>query len=95
MALEREDVQRVADLAAIAITDEEAEGFRQDLASLLAAFDKLLALDVSDVPPTACAALGRAPLRSDEARPSLPPETALANAPAREGTNFLVPRIIE
>jgi len=35
------------------------------------------------------------PSRPDEVRPGLPPEEALANAPAREGTFFVVPRIIE
>lgn len=95
MALEREEMLRVAELAAIALTEEELESFRQNLGSLLRAFDKLQALDVSEVPPTLHPVPGHTPLRRDEVRPSLSPEEALSGAPAREGTSFLVPRIIE
>lgn len=95
MALEREDVEWVARLAALAITDEEAEAFLGDMNVLVDSFERLQAVDVHGVAPTCHATSGVAPLRADEARPSLTPEEALANAPAREGTSLLVPRILE
>lgn len=95
MALAREDVERLAELAALSLTEEEVETLRGDLTALVGYFDKLLSLDLAEVPPTDHATAGVAPLRADEVRPSLPPEEALGNAPAREGTSLLVPRIIE
>ncbi|HLV61131.1 MAG TPA: Asp-tRNA(Asn)/Glu-tRNA(Gln) amidotransferase subunit GatC [Fredinandcohnia sp.] len=95
MALRREDVFWAAHLAAIAIDEKEAETYVEDLGALVDAYEKLQAVDVEGVEPTRQAAFGTAPMRPDEVRPSLSPEEALANAPAREGTSLLVPRIIE
>ena len=67
------------------------------LSAILDYVRQLEELDVSGVEPMthALAAGEYTPLREDEVLPSLPPEQALANAPAREGTTFKVPRIIE
>lgn len=96
MALTREQVEHVAKLARLSLTSEEAELFRDQLAGILGYIEKLQALDVEGVPPTTHAVeVESTPLRPDVARPSLSADEALANAPAREGTYFLVPRIIE
>lgn len=95
MALAREDVERMAELAALSLTEEEVESLREELGSLLSHFEKLRSLDLDEVPPTEQMAAGPAPLHADEVRPSLSPEKALENAPEREGTSLLVPRIIE
>jgi aspartyl-tRNA(Asn)/glutamyl-tRNA(Gln) amidotransferase subunit C len=51
---------------------------------------------VSGVEPmTHALAAGETPLRDDQVLPGLSPEEALSNAPARDGTCFQVPRIIE
>jgi len=95
MELAREDVERAARLAAIALDEEEVERFRRDLSSMVTYFDRLLSLDLDEVPPTDHASVGTAPTRPDEVRPGLPVEKALANAPESDGPFFVVPRIIE
>jgi aspartyl-tRNA(Asn)/glutamyl-tRNA(Gln) amidotransferase subunit C len=96
VALTREQVEHVAVLARLALSADELELYREQLSSILGHIEKLQELDVSGVPPTTHAVeVEGTPLREDEAWESLPPEEALAGAPAREGTSFSVPRIIE
>ena len=97
MALSLEEVRRIAALARLRLSPEEERTFAVQLSAILAHVEELKALDVSDVEPmTHALAAGEAPaLRADEVQGSLPPDEALANAPAREGTCFKVPRIIE
>ena len=97
MSLSVDEVRRIASLARLKLTAEEEELFRGQLSAILQYVEQLAELDVSGVEPmTHALAAGEAPpLRVDLVRPSLPPEEALAAAPAREGTCFKVPRIIE
>ena len=96
MALTKEQVEKVAILARLSLSDDEIERFRGQLSSILGYIEKLQALDVEGVPPTTHAVqVDSTPLRPDVERESLAPESALANAPARDGNLFLVPRIIE
>ncbi len=97
MALSLEEVRRIAALARLRLSAEEEETFAVQLSAILAHVEQLRELDVSAVEPmTHALAAGEASaLREDATHESLPPEEALANAPAREGTCFKVPRIIE
>ena len=97
MSLSLEEVRRVALLARLHLSPEEEQLFRGQLSAILDYVAQLEELDVSHVEPmTHALAAGEASaLREDEVRPSLTPHDALANAPAREGTCFKVPRIIE
>ncbi|HET7826498.1 MAG TPA: Asp-tRNA(Asn)/Glu-tRNA(Gln) amidotransferase subunit GatC [Anaeromyxobacter sp.] len=97
MALSLEEVRRIAALARLRLSPEEERTFAEQLSAILAHVEQLRELDVSAVEPmTHALAAGEAPvLRADERQPSLRPDEALANAPAREGTFFEVPRIIE
>lgn len=96
MALSRDQVEHVARLARLSLTAEEAERYSGQLSSILGYIEKLQELDVSGVEPTTHAEEATStPLRKDEPRPSLTTDEALANAPAREGSHFSVPRIIE
>jgi aspartyl-tRNA(Asn)/glutamyl-tRNA(Gln) amidotransferase subunit C len=97
MALSLEEVRRIAALARLRLTPEEERTFAGQLSAILDHVARLAELDVSGVEPmTHALAAGETPaLRADEVLPSLTPEEALANAPAREGTAFKVPRIIE
>ncbi len=97
MALTVEDVRRIARLARLELDAGELERYRGQLSAILGYVEQLQALDLSGVEPMthALAAGDAAPLRPDEVHRSLPPEEALANAPARDGTFFEVPRIIE
>ena len=93
--ISREEVQNVARLARLRLTDDEAERMREQLDAILAYIDKLSELDVEGVEPTAHAVPLVNVMRDDALTPCLPQEQALANAPDRAGEFFRVPRIIE
>ena len=93
--ISREDVDHVARLARLALSDAEKERMRAQLDSILAYIDKLRALDVEAVEPTSHAVPLVNVMRDDEVAPGLPAPEALANAPDRAGEFFRVPRIIE
>jgi len=97
MALTLDEVRRVAALARLKLSEEEEGLFAGQLSAILEHVRELESLDVSGVPPmTHALAEGEAvALRPDRLEPGLSPEEALGNAPAREGTCFKVPRIIE
>ncbi|QSQ19728.1 Asp-tRNA(Asn)/Glu-tRNA(Gln) amidotransferase subunit GatC [Pyxidicoccus parkwayensis] len=95
MALTLEQVRHVATLARLALTPEEEQRFTTQLSAVLDAVTQLQSLDVEAVEPTSHATLAASLLREDVLRPSLPPEKSLANAPAKSGTSFAVPKIIE
>ncbi len=97
MALTLDEVRRVAALARLKLSEEEERLFAEQLSAILDHVRELETLDVTGVPPmTHALAEGEAvALRPDALVPGLSPEEALGNAPAREGTCFKVPRIIE
>ena len=97
MSLSLDEVRRIAVLARLKLSPEEEQVFQGQLSAILEYVEQLEELDVSGVEPMthALAAGDLPPPRDDVVRPSLPPEEALAGAPAREGTCFKVPRIIE
>jgi aspartyl-tRNA(Asn)/glutamyl-tRNA(Gln) amidotransferase subunit C len=89
------DIKYVAHLARVALTPDEEQKLGAQLGNILGYIEKLNQLDVSNVEPTAHAVPLLNVVRSDEARPSLSNEEALANAPAKAGGLFLVPKIVE
>jgi aspartyl-tRNA(Asn)/glutamyl-tRNA(Gln) amidotransferase subunit C len=97
--LSLDDVRHVAALARLALTPEEEGQYQTQLSAILEAMEKLRALDTSGVEATASGGAVVEEMleatRADERAPSLPPERALANAPARHGTQFAVPKVIE
>jgi aspartyl-tRNA(Asn)/glutamyl-tRNA(Gln) amidotransferase subunit C len=90
------DVERIAALAQLELTDEEKETFTRQLAEILAYAEQLQAVDTSGVPATAHVHAPESVERDDEPRPSLPVGEALANAPdgAPDAGFFRVPRVI-
>jgi aspartyl-tRNA(Asn)/glutamyl-tRNA(Gln) amidotransferase subunit C len=96
MAFSREDVERIAALARLALTPGEKELFARQLGDILSYADEVLAVDTSGVPPTAQPLATPPPLRDDERRPSLARDETLAAAPdaARQAGFFKVPRVI-
>jgi aspartyl-tRNA(Asn)/glutamyl-tRNA(Gln) amidotransferase subunit C len=90
------DVERVAALARLDLTDREMELFVPQLAAILAYAEQIQALDTTGVPPTAHAFAPAHGWRDDEPAPSLPREEALTNAPdaARDAGLFRVPRVL-
>jgi len=91
----RIDVQHVAKLASLTLTDAEAERFARELETIVAYVAQLDELDTTDVPPTAHVQLDRLPLRDDVVKPCLSHEDALAMAPAVEAEGFAVPTFVE
>jgi aspartyl-tRNA(Asn)/glutamyl-tRNA(Gln) amidotransferase subunit C len=89
------EVDHVARLARLALSDVEKERMRRELDGILSYIDKLRALDTEGVPPTSHAVPMTNVMREDEPAPSLPQADMLANAPDRIGEFFRVPRIIE
>jgi aspartyl-tRNA(Asn)/glutamyl-tRNA(Gln) amidotransferase subunit C len=88
-------VEHVADLAQLALTDGEKELFREQLSSILGYAERLQGVDTSGIPPTATVLPLENVLRDDEVRPSLPREDALFNAPAVERGHLSVPLVLE
>jgi len=89
------EVEYVAKLARLKLSDEEKTLFTQQLDSILLYIDKLNELDTADVPPTSHVLALENVMRDDEVKPSYPPEEVLAIAPEREDSFFAVPRVIE
>lgn len=95
MALSREEVEHVAYLARLGLSEEEKATLQEQLSSILEHMRSLGELDTSQIPPTAQVIPLRNVMRADEPRPSLPREDVLANAPDREGDFFRVPPVLD
>jgi aspartyl-tRNA(Asn)/glutamyl-tRNA(Gln) amidotransferase subunit C len=93
--ISREDVEHVARLARLALSEVELERMQEQLSGILAYIDTLRALDTAGVEPTSHAVPVVNVMREDATRPCLPQDVALAGAPDRSGALFRVPRIIE
>ena len=94
MAISIEDVEHVAKLARLALTDEEKETFRRQLSDVLEHARIISEVDTSDVPPTSHTLPLVNVFREDRSRPSLPLEEVTSNAAWAEDGAFKVPRII-
>ena len=93
--LTRADVEHVALLARLALTEDELERFTKQLDVILDHAAQVAALDTAGVEPTAHPLPLVNVLRVDDVRPSLDPAEVLAMAPAAEDGRFRVPRILE
>ncbi len=89
------DVEHVARLARLALTDEERERFGRQLALILDHAARVGEVAAADVPPTAHPIPRSNVFRPDEPEPSLPHDEAVAGAPEVEADRFKVPRIVE
>ena len=89
------DIEHVARLARLELTDEERVRLREQLGAILEHAAKVGEVAAEDVPPTAYAIPRSNVFRPDELVPSLPVEEVLANAPEAEADRFKVPRIVE
>lgn len=95
MKLSLAQVDHVAELAQLALTDEEKERFREQLSSILAYAGRLQQLNTDDIPPTATVLPLENVMRDDKVQPSLPLDAVLANAPATANDCFQVPVVLE
>jgi len=95
MSLTLLEVEHIAELARLELTDDEKQRFRQQLSEILDYATRLQAIDTSQILPTAAMQGQRSVLRPDVPAPSLELKEVLANAPQAEDDQFRVPPVLE
>lgn len=95
MAITQKQVEHVAALARLKLTDEEKKQFTEQLNKILQFAEKLNELDTENVPPTSHVLPIQNVMREDKVRPSLDREKALLNAPDQRDGMFKVPAVFE
>lgn len=95
MTLSLSEVEHIARLARLDLTDDEKERYRQQLSAILDYIAQLQELDTQAIPPTSSVLPPRSVLRPDQARPGLTPTDLLANAPQVEAGQFRVPPVLD
>jgi aspartyl-tRNA(Asn)/glutamyl-tRNA(Gln) amidotransferase subunit C len=95
MKLSKEEVQHIALLARLGLTEADTERFQDQLSNILENFRILEQVDTKDVPPTAQSIPMQNITRPDEVTPSLPQNDVLANAPLQESEFFRVKAVLE
>ena len=93
--LTRDKVQHIADLARLALSDDEQALYQEQLSAILEYFERLRELDTEAIPPTATVLPLHNVVRADEPGPSFPREDILTNAPDAEDGCFKVPAVLE
>ena len=94
MAISREDVEHIAKLARLQLTEEEVKRFQIELGKIIEYFDQLKKLDTENVPPMTHAVPLENVLREDQVKESLLQEEALQNAPEKKESYFQVPKVV-
>lgn len=95
MSLTREEVEHVARLAHVAMSEQDVERFRSQLSDILTYFEVLNGVETADVPPTSQSLPLENVTRADEPLRPLEPDAVLANAPLRSNGYFRVRKILE
>jgi aspartyl-tRNA(Asn)/glutamyl-tRNA(Gln) amidotransferase subunit C len=95
MTLTLEEVEHIADLARLDLSEVEKARFREQLSAILDYAASLQALDTTDIPPTSSVLPARSVLREDKARPGLSLEDLLRNASDLESAQFRVPPVLD
>lgn len=93
--ISRSEVEHVALLARLGLTDDEIDRMQAQLSHILETIAQLRDVDTSAIDPTAQVIELENVMRRDEARPGLSREAALANAPQREGALLRVAEVLE
>jgi aspartyl-tRNA(Asn)/glutamyl-tRNA(Gln) amidotransferase subunit C len=95
MSITRDDVQHIAELAKLRLTDAEETRYQEQLSAILDYAQRLNALDTAAISPTATVLPLRSVMRDDVARPSPSTAAMLANAPARVANAFEVHAVLD
>lgn len=95
MKITKEQVEHVAHLARLNLTEEEKEQMTVDMEAIIEFADQINSLDISDVKPTDHVIPINNVFRTDEARPSTDRDKLLSNAPNKEDGCFSVPKVVE
>ena len=95
MSLTLAEVEHIAELARLKLTEEEKIRYREQLSAILDYATRLQSVDTSEIPPTSSVLPERSVLRADHSRPGLSLEALLSNAPQTEENQFRVPPVLE
>ncbi len=95
MKITKQEVEHVAKLARLELSEQAKEMFTNQLSNILTYVEQLNALDTKGVEPTSHVLDIRNVMRDDVAQESLPQDRALANAPDKAAGHYRVPKIIE
>lgn len=95
MSLSIEEVEHIALLARLELSDSEKRLFQQQLSDILDHVAKLQKLNTANIPPTSSVLPERSVLREDQPIQGLETEEALGNAPSVEDDQFKVPPVLE
>jgi aspartyl-tRNA(Asn)/glutamyl-tRNA(Gln) amidotransferase subunit C len=95
MNITRKEIEHIALLARLSLSEEEKDLFRPQLNGILGYMEKLNELDTKDIEPTSHVLSLNNVMREDTPAPSLPREEALMNAPSSTDKFYRVPKIIE
>jgi aspartyl-tRNA(Asn)/glutamyl-tRNA(Gln) amidotransferase subunit C len=95
MSLSRKDVEKIAGLARLELSEDEKILYQEQLSAILAYAERLNELDLQDVPPTASAVPLTNVMREDEIWPSLALEDTLFNAPDADQDQFRIQPVFD
>jgi aspartyl-tRNA(Asn)/glutamyl-tRNA(Gln) amidotransferase subunit C len=95
MKLTREQVTHIAELARLALTDEELALYQEQLSAVLEYAERLQSLDTDAISPTATVLPVHNVMRADEPRSSMARDDILANAPQTKDGCFRVQAVLE
>jgi aspartyl-tRNA(Asn)/glutamyl-tRNA(Gln) amidotransferase subunit C len=95
MSLTRKEVDHIADLARLDLSDAEKQKYQEQLSAILDYAASLQSLDTSGIPPTSSVLPPHSTLREDVAGQSLPVAETLKNAPTKKDDQFQVPPVLE
>jgi aspartyl-tRNA(Asn)/glutamyl-tRNA(Gln) amidotransferase subunit C len=95
MSLDPKDVKDIADLARLALSDDNINKYSTELSSILDLVEQMNAVDTDDVKPLAHPLDAVQRLRADVVTEENNREKYMANAPAKEEGLFLVPKVVE
>ncbi len=91
MTLSAAEVEHIARLARLSLSEDELARYARQLSAILDYASQLAGLDIEDIPPTATVLPVHSVMREgDEVRAGLPRADALRNAPDTDGANFVV-----
>jgi len=95
MKLTLAQVEHIAELARLSLSDEEKALYQGQLSAILEYAERLQAVDTSTIPPTATVLPLRNVMRADEPRDSMSREDVLTNAPQVEADCFQVRAVLD
>ena len=95
MKLTLAQVEHIAELAKLSLSDDEKALYQEQLSAILEYAERLQALDTSTIPPTATVLPLRSVTRADQPGDSMSREDVLANAPQVEADSFRVQAVMD